>query len=174
MRWLVDGYNVIRASPALRARERESLEAGRQALCRLLVHAARVHGDQFTVVFDGAGSGGSAGVAGVRVIFSSARESADRVIARMAAQGGAVVSNDREVCRGAARGGAIAITADEFLARLETEPQSPPSDDEDDEADDQSERPRGPKKGNPRRLGKRARAAARALGRLGPNRQRAP
>ena len=36
MRWLVDGYNVIRRAPELRSREQESLEAGRQALCAML------------------------------------------------------------------------------------------------------------------------------------------
>ncbi len=36
VRWLIDGYNVIRRSPELGARERESLEAGRRALCELL------------------------------------------------------------------------------------------------------------------------------------------
>ena len=59
MQWLVDGYNVIRREPALAERERESLEAGRQALCRLLSNAARVSGDRFTVVFDGSRAGGS-------------------------------------------------------------------------------------------------------------------
>jgi len=166
VRWLIDGYNVIRRSPELSARERESLEAGRHALCRLLAQTARARGDQFTVVFDGAGGGGSAGMEGVRVIFSSARESADRVLARMAAQGGAVVSNDREVRRAAARAGAIAITADAFLPRLAAAaPRSPEWSEGEDDQDDGESRS---KKGNPRRLGKRARAAARALGRLGP------
>ena len=77
MRWLIDGYNVIRRSADLGAAERESLEAGRDALCQLLAGVARTRGDRFTVVFDGAGGGGSAGTADVRVIFSSARESAD-------------------------------------------------------------------------------------------------
>ena len=166
MRWLIDGYNVIRRSPELSSRERESLEAGRHALCRLLAQAARTRGDQFTVVFDGAGGGGSAGLEGVRVVFSSARESADRVLARMAAEGGAVVSNDHEVRRAAARAGAIAITTDEFLPRLEAPPPRSPEWSED--RDDQDEGETRPKKGNPRRLGKKARAAARALGRLGP------
>ncbi len=167
MRWLIDGYNVIRRSPELSSWERQSLEAGRQALCRLLAETARARGDQFTVVFDGAGAGGSGGLAGVRVIFSSARESADRVLARMAAQGGAVVSNDREVRRAAARVGAIAITADELLARLQAGPPSPPQWDEGRDEYEEGGRSQ-PKKGNPRRLGKKARAAARALGRLGP------
>jgi hypothetical protein len=58
MRWLVDGYNVIRRAPELKSREQESLEAGRQALCALLAEVARASADTFTVVFDGAQSGG--------------------------------------------------------------------------------------------------------------------
>jgi predicted RNA-binding protein with PIN domain len=164
VRWLIDGYNVIRRSPELNARERESLSSGREALIRLLAGAARARGDQFTVVFDGAGGGASAAQAGVRVIFSSARESADHVLARMATPGSSVVSNDREVRRAAARAGAISISTDAFLARLEASPAVRPAD----EYAEDEDRPSRPKKGNPRRLGKKARAAARALGRIGP------
>src|SRR6266545_4723068 len=60
MRWLVDGYNVIRRAPELKSREQESLEGGRQALCALLVEVARRSEDTFTVVFDGAQTGGRA------------------------------------------------------------------------------------------------------------------
>ncbi|HKZ06296.1 MAG TPA: NYN domain-containing protein [Methylomirabilota bacterium] len=178
MHWLIDGYNVIRRDPALASRERMSLEAGRDALCRRLMTVARASGDRFTVVFDGAGHGGAGGGGAVRVLFSSARESADRVLARMATRGGAVVSNDREVRRAAARAGALAISADEFLARLERlgaeapdrggrpADATPHMKDEDEEP----ERPAGPRKGNPRRLPRKQRAAARALGRLGKSR----
>jgi len=168
MRWLVDGYNVIRRAPELRSREQESLEAGRQALCARLAAIARVSRDTFTVVFDGADSGGrGGGGAGVTVIFSSARESADHVLAKMAREGGAVVSNDREVRRAAERAGAVVITTDQFLARLEQSrpavigAEAPGKDEGDDVA-------RGPRKGNPRRLSKKERATRRALGRLGP------
>ncbi len=54
MRWLIDGYNVIRRDPGLRSREEESLEAGRRALLQLLAAEARASRDDFTVVFDGA------------------------------------------------------------------------------------------------------------------------
>jgi uncharacterized protein len=118
------------------------------------------------VVFDGAGGGGSAGGADVRVIFSSARESADRVLARLAFHGGAVVSNDREVQRAAARAGAIAISTDEFLSRLDAAPAQASR--EGYGRDEPEDAPRRAKKGNPRRLGKKERATARALGRLGP------
>jgi predicted RNA-binding protein with PIN domain len=163
MHWLVDGYNVIRRGPELAKRERENLEAGRQALCRLLSNAARVSGDRFTVVFDGnRASGGFPVGSGVNAVFSSARETADHVLARMATAGVAVVSSDREVRQAAARARAIAISADEFLSRLERAGRVRGSDKDDEEA----VRPQN-KKGNPRRLSKKARLAARALGRLG-------
>jgi hypothetical protein len=166
MRWLVDGYNVIRRSPDLASHEGESLDAGREALCRLLAAVARASGDRFTVVFDGAQGGGTgSGEAGVQIVFSSARETADRVLARMArSHGGAVVSNDREVLQAASRAGAIAVRADQFLARLAARRAS---EREILEKDEDDERPAASKKGNPRRLPRKARAAARALGRLG-------
>lgn len=168
MRWLVDGYNVIRHAPGLAAREQESLQAGRDALCRLLADAARSSGDQFTVVFDGARGGGTAlGSRGVRVVFSRAQERADDVLARLASAGVAVVSTDREVQKAAARARAIAITANDFLARILASP-SPDRGEEDDDPLP------APKKGNPRRLPKKARAAARALKRLGQPTKRFP
>lgn len=171
MRWLVDGYNVIRRAPELKSREQESLEAGRQALCALLVEVARVSGDSFTVVFDGAQAGGRAGGgSGVSVIFSSARESADSVLARMAREGGAVVSNDREVRRAAERAGATVVTTDQLLARLDQARRLPPEAPADLMDGDEEEPTRGPRKGNPRRLSKKDRATQRALGRLRPGR----
>ena len=172
MRWLVDGYNVIRRAPELRSREQESLEAGRQALCALLAEIARASHDTFTVVFDGVESGGrGGGGAGVTVIFSSARESADHVLAKMAREGGAVVSNDREGRRAAERAGAVVVTTDQFLTTLDrARPagrggEAPEPESEKDEDDDTR---RGPRKGNPRKLSKKERATRRALGRLGP------
>ena len=181
MRWLVDGYNVIRRWPELAAAEqRQGLEGGRDRALRAPVAGGPgVSGDEFTVVFDGTQAGGLGhGGMGVRVVFSSARESADRVIAQMAQGGGAVVSNDREVMRAAARAGAVAITVDEFLARIErlvrqaARPTGAASRmprvkaTEGGEEEDGERAGRGPKKGNPRQLSKKRRAAARALGRL--------
>jgi predicted RNA-binding protein with PIN domain len=187
MHWMVDGYNVIRRDPALASRETLSLEAGRAALVRLLTQTARASGETFTVVFDGAGRGGAGtGSAAVSVVYSSARESADRVLARLATRGGAVVSNDREVRRAAHRAGAVVVTTDQFLSRLEalaargatraghaaggsvgeSPGVSPPPYMKDEEPDP----PARPRKGNPRRLPRKGRAATRALGRLGPPR----
>jgi hypothetical protein len=89
---------------------------------------------------------------------------------RLAREGGAVVSNDREVRQSVARAGAVVVTTDEFLARLGAQGRAPAADLPDANLKDEEETPRGPRKGNPRRLGKKARAARRALGRLGPGR----
>ncbi len=170
MHWMVDGYNVIRRDPALASQEALSIEAGRNALCRLLAQTARDSGETFTVVFDGAGHGGAGtGAGGVRVMFSSARESADRVLARLAIRGGAVVSNDREVRRAAERAGAVAITTDQFLARLERLGARDPgaaSAEGPSMKDEEPDPPPRPRKGNPRRQPRKGRAAARALDRL--------
>src|SRR2546427_2346657 len=90
MRWLIDGYNVIRRDPDLRAHEAESLEAGRTALLRLVAQAARAGGDRFTVVFDGAPASRPAPAGGqLEVIFSRPPEKADDVLARLARPPGA-------------------------------------------------------------------------------------
>lgn len=170
MHWMVDGYNVIRRDPALASHEARSMEAGRDALCRLLARAARASGETFTVVFDGAGRGGvGTGRGGVRLIYSSARESADRVLARLATRGGAVVSNDREVRRAAERAGAVAVTTDQFLARLErlgTQEVGTAEDDDPPLKDEGPDPPPRPRKGNPRRAPRKGRGATRALDRL--------
>src|SRR5207244_12485072 len=85
MRWLIDGYNVIRRDPDLRAQEAESLEAGRTALLRLVARVARAGGDRFTIVFDGAPASRPAPAGGqLVVIFSRPPEKADDVAARLA------------------------------------------------------------------------------------------
>src|SRR3989442_3284093 len=90
MRWLVDGYNVIRCDPDLRAHEAESLEAGRTALLRLVARAARAGGDRFTVVFDGAPASRPAPAAGqLEAIFSLPPAQADDVLALLPRQLGA-------------------------------------------------------------------------------------
>ena len=124
MRILVDGYNVIRRLPELRALERaEGLAAGREALCARLRAYRRARPHAITVVFDGAGgAGASSGAGGLTVCFSRAGETADAVIARLLEAGGSgavVVSSDAAVAAAARRAGATAVTAEEFGARLE-------------------------------------------------------
>src|SRR2546422_10568030 len=85
MRWLIDGYNVIRRDPDLRAHEAESLEAGRRALLGLVAHAAQAGGDPLTVVFDGAPASRPAPTGGQgEVTFSRPPEKGDDVLVRPA------------------------------------------------------------------------------------------
>ena len=161
MRWLVDGYNVIRRDAELAQHEAQGLEDGRAALLRVVAAAARASGDPFTVVFDGARrAGGTAAGGQVQVLFSRPPETADDVLRRLAAQlrsGAVVVSSDRAVRDAAERAGAAAVTAEQFLAALDTA--------EDDETEDDEPTARG---GNPRRPSRAERAARRVLGRLRP------
>lgn len=131
---LVDGYNVIRNTPALAYAERAGgLAAGRAALLERL--AARYRHQQYyrvVVVFDGANTAESAqafpGLAHGRVIFSCAGESADAVIVRMAAEArGAghevsVISDDGEVRDGAGRHGAATVRVGDLQRRLDKTP----------------------------------------------------
>ena len=161
MRWLVDGYNVIRRDPELAQHDARNLEEGRSALLRLVAAAARASGDPFTVVFDGARRGGGAAAGGqVQVMFSRPPETADDVLRRLAAElrsGAVLVSSDRAVRDGAERAGAAVVTAEQFLDALDA-----------DAADDDAEDAPPARGGNPRRPSRAERTTRRVLARLRP------
>ena len=170
MRWLVDGYNVIRRDPELRAREAESLETGRRALLHLLARAHGTPGDTFIVVFDGARlSGGAPTTTGrIRVLFSRPPKTADDELMRLSRElgnGAVVVSSDRKVQDAARRAGSAVLAAEQFLEALEA-PATPAGPETVNIKDDSEAEPARDKRGNPRRLSKKARKAQRALGRL--------
>jgi hypothetical protein len=169
MRWLIDGYNVIRRDPDLRAAEAQGLEAGRKALLSLIAGIARRSADQFTVVFDGAPVPGPATAGGqLEVIFSRPPQKADDVLvtlARREGQGAVVVTSDRAIHDAARRAHCAVLGVDEFLAGL-TAPSEEAGRGEKDGEDEEARAQ--PKRGNPRRLSKEARAAQRALRRLRP------
>jgi predicted RNA-binding protein with PIN domain len=166
MRWLVDGYNVIRRDPELRGHEAAGLAAGRTALLHRLATVARDRPETFTVVFDGARQRADepAAVPGgrVEVVFSRAPETADDVLRRLAArwrEAAVVVSSDRAVETAARRAGAVAVTVEAFLRALE------PGTDDDEDDEDEPERTTG-KRGNPRRASREERDSRRVLRRL--------
>ena len=172
MRWLIDGYNVIRSDPELRGAEAGGLNAGRSALLRRLAGVARERDEVFTVVFDGARQradedAGEATGGRVEVVFSRAPETADDVLRSLAARwrdASVVVSSDRAVETAAWRAGAVAVRVEAFLSAL-ARAGSEPVDDEEDEDDDNDGPSRG-KKGNPHRASREQRAARRVLRRL--------
>jgi predicted RNA-binding protein with PIN domain len=162
MRWLIDGYNVIRRDPHLRSREAESLEAGRRALLHLLARAHRDRRDEVIVVFDGARvSGGTPSEGRIRVLFSRPPSTADDELMRLARQwreGAAVVSSDRRIQDAARRAGCPVLEVTQFLEGLEAGASLESRDSGNDAAPT--------KRGNPRRLSKKARRDQRALRRL--------
>lgn len=164
MRWLLDGYNVIRRDAELRDEETAGLEAGRTALLALLARLARAVADDFTVVFDGARRTGGGPTSGrVQVEFSRPPETADDVLRRLARihrEGAIVVTSDRAVRDSARRDGAVVVTAEAFLdaVRRAEDGETPAGDDDD--AD------RAPRRGPSRRPSREARDAARVLRRL--------
>ncbi len=126
MHIIVDGYNLIRQWPELAMLDRADLELGREALLGELQAYQRARRHRITVVFDGRERACTTATApragGVGVRFSRQGETADEVIARLAAEAGAgavVVSSDREVQAAARRGGAVPLSAAEFMARVE-------------------------------------------------------
>jgi len=162
MRWLIDGYNVIRRDPELHAHEAASLEAGRAALVMLLARVASRVSDNFTIVFDGARrTGGAPGPGRVQVMFSRPPETADDVLRRLAGtlrEGAVVVSSDRAVQDSARRGGSVAVSAEAFI-----EAATGPAEIDKDSDDDDVARPR---RGPSRRPSREARDAERVLRRL--------
>ncbi|MBI1847732.1 MAG: NYN domain-containing protein [Candidatus Rokubacteria bacterium] len=164
MRWLIDGYNVIRRDPDLRGAEERGLESGRRALLALVAGAARRSTDRFTVVFDGAPGGAPTGSHGqVETLFSRPPQKADDVLARLAREGregAVVVTSDRTVADAARRAGCPVVGAEAFVVAL-----SGGGDDDDADDDDEDDRP-ATRGGNPRRRSREERAARRALDRL--------
>ena len=163
MRWLIDGYNVVRRDASLRDRDVQSLQAGRAALLAVVARVASRVADTFTVVFDGAGPS-AAPPAGsrVQVVFSRSPETADDVLRRLVGtlrEGAVVVSSDRAVQQSARRAGAVAVTAEAFMDTALGDGDGPEDTDDDD--------PETPRRVGPsRRLSKEARAARRVLRRL--------
>ncbi len=168
MHIIVDGYNLIRQSDALRRYERISLEEGRRALVRSLADYRKLRGHRITVVFDG-WEGGSPTeerdrAGGVEIIYSRLGEKADEVIKRLlqtASEEIMVVTSDREIVTFAARRGKTSIASTQFDERLErsTAGSFPADASGTENADEDDERPGGKRKGPSRRLSKQQRAA---------------
>jgi predicted RNA-binding protein with PIN domain len=131
-------------------------------LLHLLARSHRDSREEIIVVFDGARvSGGTPSEGRIRVLFSRPPSTADDELMRLARQwreGAAVVSSDRKVQAAARRAGCPVLEVAQFLEGLEAGSRLAPSDSANDTAPT--------KRGNPRRLSKKARRDQRALRRL--------
>jgi len=125
---IVDGYNVIHASPRLSALERGDLEKGRDALIHDLARYRDLKRHKVTVVFDGhhaialpTSAGRRSTVRGVSVVFSRHGQEADDIIRETCAREGSsavVVTGDGALAASCARYGAVVIAPAEFEERL--------------------------------------------------------
>lgn len=126
---LVDGYNVIKRTPSLRALETKSLEAARHALITQLSQRYRHTPHLVTVVFDGASPTEQVmHERRVRVIFSRSGEKADQVIERLAAGARAagreveMYSDDAEVQSSVESAGGTARSTEQLTSQFNPAP----------------------------------------------------
>jgi len=126
---LVDGYNVIKRDASFQALSAKRLAAARQLLIDQLASRYRHTPHQVTVVFDGDGaSEQSVQDRRVRIIYSRAGETADSVIARLAASAQRVgrevelFSDDREVRQSVAQYGGSVGSSGQLTKHLNAAP----------------------------------------------------
>ncbi len=126
---LVDGYNVIKNSASFASVEVRNQAAAREALITQLVSRYRHTPHRVIVVFDG--DGASEQVSHDRricIIFSRHSETADSVIARLAAEAHhagrevEMYSNDGEVQRAVTQQGGEAHTTGQLMKQLNAPP----------------------------------------------------
>ena len=122
---IIDGYNLIRQSEAMRPLDRQALEFGRDALIDRLAVYKKVKRHKITIVFDGSQThyfpGAPASEKGVGIRFSRHGETADGMIKKMVRkerEKALVVSADRELIDYAASQGAAVVSAEDFEEKL--------------------------------------------------------
>ncbi len=126
---LVDGYNVIKRSPSFHALVTKNLEVARQQFVTQLVNRYRHTPHRVTVVFDGSDAREQVQYERrIRIIYSRHGETADSVIARLAADARAegreveMYSDDREVQQSVARQGGDVRTTVQLTDQLHAAP----------------------------------------------------
>ena len=126
---LVDGYNVIKRDVSFQALSVKRLADARQLLVDQLASRYRHTPHQVIVVFDGDGvSEQSTQDRRVRIIYSRAGETADRVIARLATSARAVgrevelYSDDREVRQSVSQQGGSVGSTNQLTKHLNAAP----------------------------------------------------
>lgn len=126
---LVDGYNIIKNSASFQAIEARNLAAARSALVTQLVNRYRHTPHHVIVVFDGGAAHEQVSYdRRIRIIYSRHNETADSVIARLAAearQAGREVemySNDGEVQRSVVQEGGEVYSVSQLTGQLNAPP----------------------------------------------------
>ena len=106
LRIIIDGYNVIRQSPVLRAYDHLELARGRDKLIDMLSSYRMLKKNPITAVFDGWDEGKAtehrSRERGIDIIYSRQGEKADEIIKRLVLQSKdelIVVTSDSEIAR---------------------------------------------------------------------------
>ena len=126
---LVDGYNVIKNNEMFRLMELKSFEYARRLLIQQLANKYRQSSHRVIVVFDGAdGREQVVHESHIKVVYSRYGETADRVIARMAAEARsegrdvAMYSDDEEVRHAVTEHGGNALDTSTLTHKLSAAP----------------------------------------------------
>ena len=177
MHIIIDGYNLIRQSAALRRFEKIRLEEARNALIRFLMPYHRLKRHEITIVFDGWKSGSFQEErdreGGIDIVYSRLGVKADDVIKRIVDKSGEeimVVTSDRDIAVFVERRGGTAVSSREFEAIISRTPEElstvlPLREGKID--DDIDEDPKGGrKKGPSRRISRREREYRKRIGKL--------
>jgi len=170
---IIDGYNLIRQSPALRKLERIDIQQGREALVDRLAAYKRIKPHKITVVFDGTKapsfSPNRDSRKGITIKFSRTGETADTVIKQMARQQREkvmVVSSDTEVVKTVESYGATTISSPDFEKKLVMAEYMKHKGLNTGEDEERGWKPTTKKKGPGRRLAKRMRRSRRKMSKL--------
>ncbi|RPJ14049.1 MAG: hypothetical protein EHM30_10810 [Desulfobacteraceae bacterium] len=122
---IIDGYNLIRQSPALSSLDRRDIQLGRSALLDLLASYKKTRSHRITVVFDGIGdsvfSSQKEKIKGIEVRFSRRPDSADTVIKELASgcrEKALIVSSDMDIIRFSEAKGAATISSPLFENKI--------------------------------------------------------
>jgi predicted RNA-binding protein with PIN domain len=122
---LVDGYNIIKGSTLFQSLGAKNLEFAREQLITQLVNRYRHTPHRVTIVFDGSDVHEQVHYKQrIRIIYSCFGETADSVIARLAASARAegrtveMYSDDREVQRTVSRQGGEIRTTSQLTSQL--------------------------------------------------------
>jgi len=157
---IIDGYNLLHASPNMSVRREELLENARNRLIEKLSNYKRQKNVSISIIFDGWKNGmpiqNQELSRGIKIIYSKLGEKADDVIKRLIANSSeeiVVVSSDREIRDFAEKHSTVSLSSSEFEKKVEIASFYEMNDFDEEEYSDESNTSTK-KRGNPRKLSK--------------------
>ena len=169
---IVDGYNLINKWTLLKEKFRINPEEAREFLIEILAHYKRIKKHQIQIVFDAYNSfsllPSSFPAKGVKVVFTPMGMTADTYIKKKVANHSEkyiVVTSDNDIKNSVEKTGSVHINSEDFIDKLEFAFYINVKG-IDDDSDDYLPRLNTKKKGNPKRLPKKARKFKQKINKL--------